>query len=359
LYQGISIRLALQKIFSLIGITTTDIGLIKFNTFDGRKTKSFFSIPPGYGTFHAQVSAIAYDNATTHKVWLGVGNQLYTFDHDTETYTLMDTLSTGWTFEKLWADASSSKGTIVGIVSDNSNLINSNKEVYVYNIAAKTSTVKAITCGYLQTIAFDNTNYVLFYLNTFVGGSSIKKFAIATSTESTYYTPSQPLHNTSAGFTDGTRYFGFSWVGGYQGLFIINASTGGGVDAFHAQVGTNGAIHDGIINTSQSKCYFQFSGVGNVYAYAYNTDTLTLLETADASCFINSFTSGCAYISKQDTQSYSVSVVGVTKHTDGNCKVEVASGIIDTVISDGSSVTIASIGGTTEANGSWNITKID
>ena len=272
-YQGASIRQTLTALFSLIGITgsNVNIGQIKFNTYDGRKTKSWYGIPPGDGTFHAQVRAISYDNSTTHKLWLGIGNQLYTFDHDTETYTLMTTFASGWTIEKIWADPSSSQGTIVGIVSDNGNAINANKEVFVYNIASTNVTVTAITCGYLQTIAYDNTNYIFLYLNTFVGGSSIKKFAIATSTESTYYTPSQPLDNTSAGFTDGSRYFGFSWVGGSKGLFIINSATTGGVDAFQALTGVNGYIKDGIVNKSYTKFYFYLPRSKNLFAYNYSS----------------------------------------------------------------------------------------
>lgn len=62
---------------------------------------------------------------------------------------------------------------------------------------------------------------------------------------------------------------------------------------------------------------------------------------------------------KNDVVGIDVSVVGVTAHSNGLCKVEVAASVIDTIINDGDYVTIASIVGTTEANGNFLITKID
>ena len=60
-----------------------------------------------------------------------------------------------------------------------------------------------------------------------------------------------------------------------------------------------------------------------------------------------------------DVIGVNIAVVGVTAHTDGNCKVEVAASIIDVTIKDADRVTIASVTGTTEANGDYFITKID
>lgn len=60
-----------------------------------------------------------------------------------------------------------------------------------------------------------------------------------------------------------------------------------------------------------------------------------------------------------DVVGVNFAVVGVTSGPGGLCKVEVAAGIIDVTIKDGDFVTIASIVGTTEANGDNYATKFD
>jgi hypothetical protein len=60
-----------------------------------------------------------------------------------------------------------------------------------------------------------------------------------------------------------------------------------------------------------------------------------------------------------DVLSCNIAVVGVTIGPGGLCKVEVAAGIIDVTLKDGDLITIASIVGTTEANGDNFITKFD
>ena len=312
-FQGVSIRQALLKLFALIGITSSNVNIepIKFNTFDSRKTKSFYSIPPGDGTFHAQVRAIVFDNNISQTLWLGVGEDLYTFDHDTETYTLIGTPASGWTIEKLWAGLpSEGHGTIVGILSIDSNNVGAAKKVFVYDLIAETFTVTAINAGYLQTIAFDFTNYLLFYQHGFTVGGNVDKFDIATSTESTHCTPNPTLDLEAAGFTDGTDYYSFSWSGTNKGLYKL---TSGGSTFKHALT-IYSVIRDGIFSLTNTMIYFQEANSGIVYGYQYVTDTLTALETASGVCFIDDAILGVAYISKIGT-THTIKRLGATTVT--------------------------------------------
>ena len=60
-----------------------------------------------------------------------------------------------------------------------------------------------------------------------------------------------------------------------------------------------------------------------------------------------------------DVIGINVAIVGITAHTNGNCKVEVAAAVLDTILLDQDFVTIAGVVGTTEANGNNIITKVD
>jgi len=63
--------------------------------------------------------------------------------------------------------------------------------------------------------------------------------------------------------------------------------------------------------------------------------------------------------SQHDVVGIATAVVGITQDTaTGYCLVEVAASVIDTVLNDKDFVTIASVVGTTEANGNVQITKI-
>jgi hypothetical protein len=169
----------LQKAFEKIGITDYSFDDFRIETFDERRTLSYWDVPPG-DSFYDIPDAIVYD-ATNDRAWIGIKDRLYYRILSTYDYVLCGAVTSGYKIVRLWSD-DVANGNIWGLEQNEAGAF----KIIKYVITTSTLTYYTITrtespaLGGEVNFAFDLSGRGIYYLCTTLG---VCKFLLDTLTE--------------------------------------------------------------------------------------------------------------------------------------------------------------------------------